>query len=76
VPLHFWSWLVVALVCAVYELYGAEMLSLPFALGALAAAVAVLVGAGPWWQWGLFFAVALIALLGFARWWRAPAQGL
>jgi membrane protein implicated in regulation of membrane protease activity len=71
-PLAFWAWLVVAAVCAVYELFGAKMLSLPFALGALAAAVAVLVGAAPGWQWGVFFGVTFAALVALSRWW---AQG-
>lgn len=68
-PIWFWSWLVVATVCAVYELFGAEMLSLPFALGALGAAIATLLGAGAGWQWGLFFGVSLVALIGLRRWW-------
>ncbi len=73
-PLSFWAWLVVAGACAAYEIVGAEMLSLPFALGSLSAAVAVLLGAGAWWQWGLFFGVSLAALIGFDRWWRRRAR--
>ena len=68
VPLSFWAWLTVATACAVYELVGARMLSLPFALGALAAAVGVLLGTSVGWQWALFFGVSLAGLLGFARW--------
>ena len=68
-PLAFWAWLVVAAVCALYELAGAQMLSLSFALGALTAAVVALLGAGPWWQWGGFFAVSLVGLVGLGRWW-------
>jgi membrane protein implicated in regulation of membrane protease activity len=72
IPLWFWTWIVIALVCALYELSGAGMLSLPFALGALAAAVAALVGASIVWQWALFFGITLGGLVGFQRWWKAP----
>jgi membrane protein implicated in regulation of membrane protease activity len=68
-PLAFWAWLVIAAVLALYELAGAQMLSLAFALGALAAAIAVLLGAGAGWQWGLFFGVSLVGLIGLGRWW-------
>ncbi len=68
-PLAFWAWLIIAALLAAYELAGAEMLSLSFALGALAAAVTVLLGAGAGWQWGLFFSVSFVGLIGFGRWW-------
>ena len=68
VPLSFWAWLVVAAVCATYELWGAQMLSLSFALGALAAAVACSLGAGGWWPWGLFFGVSLFGIATLGRW--------
>ncbi len=71
-PLSFWAWLVVAAVCVLYELADTEMLSLSFGLGALAAATAVLLGLGPGWQWGSFFAVTLAGFVLLARWW---AQG-
>ncbi len=71
--LPFWAWLVVAVACALYELLGrADLFALPFALGALAAAVATLLGASAGWQWGLFFAVSLLGIVGFRRW---RAQG-
>jgi hypothetical protein len=45
------------------------MLSLSFAAGALAAAVSVLLGGAPWWQWGSFFVVSLAGIVGLGRWW-------
>ena len=73
-PLWFWAWLMVATVCALYELAGADMLSVPFALGALSAAAAVLLGAGVAWQWSLFFGVSFVALVGLGRWWRSESR--
>jgi membrane protein implicated in regulation of membrane protease activity len=73
-PPWFWAWIVIAVACAAYELTDADMLSLPFALGALTAAVVEIVGAPLAWQWGTFFGVSLAALIGFGRWWKSPSR--
>jgi len=70
----FWAWLVIAAVCALYELYAGEMLSLPWALGALSAAVLEFLGVPLAWQWVAFFAVSFVFLVAMRRWWLANAE--
>jgi membrane protein implicated in regulation of membrane protease activity len=58
----FWIWVVLAAVLCVGEMFTLSFFLLPFAIGAVIAAVANLVGADLLWQWAIFVVASVIAL--------------
>ncbi len=56
-------WLVVAVIFGVIEAATVQLMSIWFAVGAVAAMVAALLGANVWVQFGVFLAVAVVVLV-------------
>ena len=56
------AWAVVAIVCLILELSSGDFFIVCFSFGAVAAAVAAALGAGVYWQLGLFAVCTLIAI--------------
>ncbi len=63
--LAFWAWIVVAVVCALGECVTGGLLTLPWSIGAVVAAVLEAFQAPNGWQWIAFVGVAsLLVVLG------------
>lgn len=63
----FWVWLVLAAILIVAEIFTAGFFMLPFGIGAAVAAGLAFVDVPTIWQWGAFFAVSAVSLLGLRR---------
>ena len=55
-----WVWMVVAALFFVGEIFTAAFFLLWFGVGAALAGILALIGAGPFWQWGVFIVVSLV----------------
>ena len=65
--LWFWSWITLALVCALSEAVTGGLLVIPWAVGAAAAALLDALGAPMAWQWIAFAGVSSILLVAGQR---------
>jgi membrane protein implicated in regulation of membrane protease activity len=61
--LAFWAWITVAVVCALAECVTGGLLTLPWALGAGAAAVLEAFHVGVGWQWAAFIVLSSVLLV-------------
>lgn len=59
----FWAWVTVAVVLLFAEALAGGLLALPFAIGAVLAALLEVLGAGIGWQWAAFLVVSSVVLV-------------
>ena len=59
----FWIWIIVAALLCIGEMLSLSFFMLPFAVGAICAAIANALGANTVVQWAIFIAVSIIALI-------------
>jgi inner membrane protein len=61
--LAFWAWIVVAVVCALGECVSGGLYTLPWAIGALVAALLEALGLATGWEWIAFVVVSSVLLV-------------
>ena len=60
---HMWQlWTVVAVVCLILELMNGDFFIMCFAIGGVCSAIAAAVGAGVYWQLGIFALCSVLSL--------------
>ncbi len=63
----FWAWITVAVVCALGECVSGGLLTIPWAIGAFAAALLEAVGVSSGWQWIAFVTISSVVLVVLQR---------
>ena len=63
----FWSWIILVVVFVLGEAFGGELLILPWAFGAFAAAVLDVLRFDVGWQWLAFILVSSVLTILFRR---------
>lgn len=66
-PDYWWVWMIFAAVFVVGEIFTAGFFLLVFGIGAAAAGVLALIGAGSMWQWIAFIVVSFVSFLASRR---------
>jgi len=67
VSFAFWAWITVAVVCVLGECVAGGLLTLPWAIGAAAAAGLEAIGVASGWQWIALVAVSSVLLVAAQR---------
>jgi membrane protein implicated in regulation of membrane protease activity len=67
VSFAFWAWVTVAIVCVLGECVSGGLLTIPWAIGALAAALLEAIGVNSGWQWIAFVAISSVVLVLLQR---------